>query len=319
MKQAELFNVKDHVAIVTGAASGLGLAYAEVMAENGAMVVMADINQAELDRHVGAAACGWGARSRPAVCSMLPIPTRCARQSTARRSGINGSTCCSPMPASAAGRARWSIPAGAIDQFDVEAYKRAIDINLTATLMAMRFAVPHMKQRRSGSIVATASIAGIRAEPITGYGYIASKAAVINIVRQAAVELAPYNIRVNAIAPGPFSHQYRRRPAASRSGDRETVCRHGAARTAGEDRRDQGAGAAAGVARRQLSHRHGHSDRRRRHGGDDARQLFDRRAARWRERLSPRSIAKSGNDDQGQARRRIGRPKFPSAGASSSR
>ena len=84
------------------------------------------------------------------------------------------------------------------------AYNRAINVNLTSTLMAMRFAVPHMKQRRYGSIVATASIAGIRAEPITGYSYIASKAAVINVVKQAAVELAPYNIRVNAIAPGPF-------------------------------------------------------------------------------------------------------------------
>ena len=50
MKQAELFNVKGHVAFVTGAASGLGLAYAEVMAENGATVVMADINDAELER-----------------------------------------------------------------------------------------------------------------------------------------------------------------------------------------------------------------------------------------------------------------------------
>jgi NAD(P)-dependent dehydrogenase (short-subunit alcohol dehydrogenase family) len=94
--------------------------------------------------------------------------------------------------------------AGAIDQFDVALFRRAIDVNLTATLMAMRFAVPHMKQRRSGSIVATASIAGIRAEPMVGYGYVASKAAVINMVRQAAVELAPWNIRVNAIAPGPF-------------------------------------------------------------------------------------------------------------------
>jgi NAD(P)-dependent dehydrogenase (short-subunit alcohol dehydrogenase family) len=79
-----------------------------------------------------------------------------------------------------------------------------MDINLTAILMAMRFVVPHMKARRSGSIVATASIAGIRSEPICGYGYIASKAAVINVVRQAAVELAPWSIRVNAIAPGPF-------------------------------------------------------------------------------------------------------------------
>jgi NAD(P)-dependent dehydrogenase (short-subunit alcohol dehydrogenase family) len=61
-----------------------------------------------------------------------------------------------------------------------------------------------MKRRRSGSIVATASIAGLRADPLVGYGYVAAKAAVGNIVRQAAVDLAPHNVRVNAIAPGPF-------------------------------------------------------------------------------------------------------------------
>jgi NAD(P)-dependent dehydrogenase (short-subunit alcohol dehydrogenase family) len=93
---------------------------------------------------------------------------------------------------------------GAIDQFDVQTYQRAIDINQTATLMAMRYAVPHMKRRRYGSIVVTASIAGIQAEPICGYGYVAAKAAIITIAKQAAVELAPFNIRVNAIAPGPF-------------------------------------------------------------------------------------------------------------------
>jgi NAD(P)-dependent dehydrogenase (short-subunit alcohol dehydrogenase family) len=202
MKQAELFNVKDHVAFVTGAASGLGLAYAEVMAENGAKVVLADINQAELERHC--------ARLRAAGCAVEPVvldvsdtaALRAASEGAAQRhqrldvlfanAGISG------------GRGTLTDPAGAIDQFDVDAFKRAIDVNMTSTLMAMRFAVPHMKQRRSGSIVATASVAGIRAEPITGYGYVASKAAVINIVRQAAVELAPYNIRVNAIAPGPF-------------------------------------------------------------------------------------------------------------------
>src|SRR5512140_3316587 len=66
MKQADLFNVKDHVAFVTGAASGLGLAYAEVMAENGARVVLADINQAELDRHVGRL-CASGCDAEAAV------------------------------------------------------------------------------------------------------------------------------------------------------------------------------------------------------------------------------------------------------------
>ncbi len=70
--------------------------------------------------------------------------------------------------------------------------------------MTIRFAATHMKRQRGGSIVATASIAGLRSEPLVGYGYAAAKAAVVNIVRHAAVDLAPYNVRVNAIAPGPF-------------------------------------------------------------------------------------------------------------------
>jgi NAD(P)-dependent dehydrogenase (short-subunit alcohol dehydrogenase family) len=202
MKQADLFNVKDHVAFVTGAASGLGLAYAEVMAENGARVVMADIDRAELDRHVD--------RLRKLGCAVEAAVVDVGNTDELR-SAIDGTAqrhqrldVLFANAGISAGQGTLVNPAGAIDQFDVDAFKRAIDINMTATLMAMRYAVPHMKQRRYGSIIATASIAGIRAEPITGYGYIASKAAVINIVRQAAVELAPHNIRVNAIAPGPF-------------------------------------------------------------------------------------------------------------------
>src|SRR5919205_258313 len=61
-----------------------------------------------------------------------------------------------------------------------------------------------LRHGRGGSIVATASIAGLRSEGLTGYGYTAAKSAVIGMVRHAAVELAPYNVRVNAIAPGPF-------------------------------------------------------------------------------------------------------------------
>ena len=202
MKSAELFNIKGHVAFITGAASGLGLAYAEVMTENGATVVMADLDKASLSEHA-ARLKGGGCAVDPVVLDVSDTEAvRAAIDGTVTRygrldalfanAGISG------------GRGTLVSPEGAIDQFDIVAYQRAIDVNLTATLMAMRFAVPHMKRRKSGSIVATASIAGIRAEPITGYGYIASKAAVINVVRQAAVELAPFNIRVNAIAPGPF-------------------------------------------------------------------------------------------------------------------
>jgi NAD(P)-dependent dehydrogenase (short-subunit alcohol dehydrogenase family) len=202
MKVAELFDVKGHVAFITGAASGLGLAYAEVMAENGATVVLADINEPELKRHT--------ARLAAAGCT-VELALLDVSDSDALKSAIDGAAqrhgrldVLFANAGISAGPGFLTNPHGAIDTFDIGAFKKAIDINMTATLLAMRFAVPHMKQRRSGSIIATASIAGIRAEPITGYGYIASKAAVINIVRQASVELAPFNIRVNAIAPGPF-------------------------------------------------------------------------------------------------------------------
>ena len=202
MKMADLFNVEGHVAFVTGAASGLGLAFAEVMAANGAQVVLADINEGELNKHVARLRSAGGVAEGVVLDVGNTDALRAAIDSAAGRhgrldalfanAGISG------------GRGTLVSPEGAIDQFDVEMFKKAIDVNMTATLMAMRFAVPHMKRRKTGSIVATASIAGIRAEPITGYSYVASKAAVINIVRQAAVELAPFNIRVNAIAPGPL-------------------------------------------------------------------------------------------------------------------
>ena len=202
MKQAELFDIKNHVAIVTGAASGLGLAFAEVMAQNGATVVMADVNEAELSRHA-ARLTAAGCATEPRAFDVADTEALHAMiDDAARRHGRLD--CLFANAGISSGPGTLMTDAGAIDQFDVALFRRALDVNLTATLMAMRFAVPHMKMRRSGSIVATASIAGIRSEPMVGYGYVASKAAVINVVRQAAVELAPWNIRVNAIAPGPF-------------------------------------------------------------------------------------------------------------------
>jgi NAD(P)-dependent dehydrogenase (short-subunit alcohol dehydrogenase family) len=202
MTDTELFNVKDHVAIVTGAASGLGLAFTEVMAQRGATVIMLDMNEAELAKHAARLA-DKGAVVEPVKLDVADTEAlHVAIDAAAKRHGRID--CLFANAGISGGPGTLTSDAGAIDRFDVDLFQRAIGVNLTATLMAMRFVVPHMKARRSGSIVATASIAGIRAEPICGYGYIASKAAVINVVRQAAVELAPWNIRVNAIAPGPF-------------------------------------------------------------------------------------------------------------------
>ena len=62
-----------------------------------------------------------------------------------------------------------------------------------------------MKPRRSGSIVVTSSVAALKASRLPSYGYHAAKAGIAQVVRVAALELGPYNIRINAIAPGPFA------------------------------------------------------------------------------------------------------------------
>ena len=88
---------------------------------------------------------------------------------------------------------------------ELDNWHRVLDINLSGVMLTMRAAARVMKPLKRGRIIVTASIAGLRAEALSGYAYVASKAAVINLVRQAAVELAPHGVLVNAIAPGPFA------------------------------------------------------------------------------------------------------------------
>jgi NAD(P)-dependent dehydrogenase (short-subunit alcohol dehydrogenase family) len=202
MKQADLFNIAGHVAFVTGAASGLGLAFAEVMAENGARVVLADIDAPGLEREASRLAAAGCAVEQAVLDIGDSDALRGAIDGAAARHGRLDAVFAN---AGITGGPGFELtPEGAIDAGDLALFTRAIEVNLTATFLTIRFAAAHMRRRKSGSIVATASIAGLRAEPLVGYGYVAAKAAIANIVRQGAVELAPSNVRVNAIAPGPF-------------------------------------------------------------------------------------------------------------------
>ena len=202
MKVGELFDVKGHVAFVTGAASGLGLAYAEVMAENGAKTVLADVDTGALEKEVTrleAAGCDVeGATVDVTDADQL----RAALDGAAARHGRLDAVFANAGMSSGPG---FSLsPTGSIENIDSDVYRRVIDLNLTSVLRTVQFSARHMKRQRSGSIVVTGSIAGIHAESYVGYPYIATKAAVHNLVRQAATELAPFNVRINAIAPGPF-------------------------------------------------------------------------------------------------------------------
>lgn len=85
---------------------------------------------------------------------------------------------------------------------DAAHWQAILEVNLVGVLHTLQTVVPAMKRQRRGSIVVTASIAGLQAEPFVSYSYAAAKAAVVQLVRQSALELAPFGIRVNAIAPG---------------------------------------------------------------------------------------------------------------------
>jgi NAD(P)-dependent dehydrogenase (short-subunit alcohol dehydrogenase family) len=91
---------------------------------------------------------------------------------------------------------------GVLDRIDDERWRRVLEINLTGTLHTIRAAAAHLGE--GGRIIATTSVAGHRADPLVGYAYSSSKAAVSHLVRNAANELAGRRILVNAIAPGSF-------------------------------------------------------------------------------------------------------------------
>jgi NAD(P)-dependent dehydrogenase (short-subunit alcohol dehydrogenase family) len=202
VKQAELFDIAGHVALITGAASGLGLAFAEVMAENGAKTILTDIDAEGLARKTERLR-SIGCDVESAVVDIGDVEAqRAAIDGAVARHGRLDAVFANAGISSGPGYGL--SPSGHIDMLDLELFQKAMHVNLTATFHTIRLAAIHMKRQRSGSIVVTSSIAGTRSEAFVGYGYAGAKAGINNIVRHAAVELAPFNVRVNAIAPGAF-------------------------------------------------------------------------------------------------------------------
>jgi NAD(P)-dependent dehydrogenase (short-subunit alcohol dehydrogenase family) len=199
---AQLFDVRDTRVVVTGAASGLGFAMAEVLADCGARVTLADIDELRLEASV-ARLVGLGGHARGVVTDVRDEP---AVQSlfdgmVADEGGVDVVF----ANAGLASRPGFRVEGGqTIDTVERSEWDRVLDVNLNGVMHTMRAAAGVMKRQGSGRIIVTASDAGIRPEPMACYAYAASKAAVIHLVRQAALELAPHGVLVNAICPGPF-------------------------------------------------------------------------------------------------------------------
>ena len=189
-------SIKGAVAVVTGAASGMGRATAHLFGDEGASVALIDINQEPLDAVVkemtgqGYDAKGWALDLSDAAAIQRVI----GQEVPAHFGGID----------LLVNNAGISIPAP-IDSDDYDAaWAKSLSVLLTAHTLTIRAALPHIRQSANGRIVNIASTEGLGA---TRYAspYTAAKTGVIGLTRSLAVELGPERITVNCVCPGPIN------------------------------------------------------------------------------------------------------------------
>jgi len=189
------FDIEGQTAIVTGASSGLGVTFAETLAERGVNLVIAARRQNKLVEVAEDLASKYGIK-------VVPVKTDVSQEeqvtsmvkTTIENFGsleilVNNAGIASLSPS--------------VDM-DLEEWKKVIDVNLTGVFLCARTAAREMIKRNYGKIVNIASIYGAVGDIFPTAPYYASKGAVINLTRALAIEWAPYKINVNAIAPGFF-------------------------------------------------------------------------------------------------------------------
>lgn len=207
MKANDLFNVEGRIVAITGAAGGIGLAYAEVMAANGAKVNLVDIDAHALATAVERLSADGSEVHGEVADVTKPDTLRLAFANIVERHGrldivfANAGISGGPGFLNGAGERN---PAGALENLSLEVWERVIATNTTSVFLTLQTVVPYMKKQQSGGrIIVTSSISASKTETLVSSIYATSKAAVGYLVRQAAHELAKYDILVNAISPGP--------------------------------------------------------------------------------------------------------------------
>ena len=183
--------LQDKVAIITGAATGIGRATALLFAREGASVIVADINEDDAQRTV-ADIKGEGADARFVRADMSEAEDVQALMERAAEEmgGID-------VIVNNAGAQR----SGAVTEFQESEWDLLMHINPRSCFLGAKYSVPYLRERGGGSIVNVSSLAGLKGGPgMTAYS--ASKGAIIAFTRALAEELAPDNIRANSVCPG---------------------------------------------------------------------------------------------------------------------
>lgn len=187
-----MFSLKKKTAIITGSRRGIGKGIAEVFAEAGANVVICDLDVKDCEKTAAQIAKKYKVKTLALECDVSSKyeVDNLVKNVIAHFKKID----------ILVNNAGIFVPKPFLDCSEEE-WMRTIEVNLKSIFLCSQAVARHMKKKKSGKIISIASIAGF-----VGYlgasSYCASKGAIVNLTRELALELASYNINVNAIAPG---------------------------------------------------------------------------------------------------------------------
>jgi NAD(P)-dependent dehydrogenase (short-subunit alcohol dehydrogenase family) len=194
----QLFDLTGKVAIVTGSTKGIGRAMVEGLAAAGASVVVSSRKQELCDQVAKEVEGATGSRAFPLACHVgdwdaIPLFVDTVRNELGRIDVLVNNAAITPS--------RFNP-----SEMELGIWRKIFNVNVEGPLRTSQCVVPVMREQGGGSIVNIASMAGYSGGPLVcAYG--ASKAALINLTKSMAQEFVQWNIRVNALSPGPFESE----------------------------------------------------------------------------------------------------------------